>query len=155
MPHYIFIHLTICMCLFVVVYMCPVPQPYICVHVSPNRQALGEELARRLGRERCWRVRWPGRPPTAAPTEADADGGEVVAEDSANQAAAEDSADQAAADAAAYRKDANEVLVRDGREALAQCVQSAEPYPIRGLFRCVGAGGAVMTDGCGDDRWLW
>lgn len=26
---------------------------------DPPGQALAEELARRLGRERCWQVRWP------------------------------------------------------------------------------------------------
>jgi Toprim domain len=29
-------------------------------------QALAEELSRRLGRERCWRVRWPGTAPDPA-----------------------------------------------------------------------------------------
>lgn len=33
------------------------------------------------------------------------------------------------------RKDANEVLVRDGPAALRQCIDLAEPLPIRGLFR--------------------
>ena len=33
------------------------------------------------------------------------------------------------------RKDANEVLVKDGPEALRQCIDLAEPLPIRGLFR--------------------
>lgn len=98
--------------------------------MSLLRQALGEELARRLGRERCWRVRWPGRPP---PPSAE---GEEADPEAAAQRAAED---------AAYRKDANEVLVKDGKEALAQCVQAAEPYPIRGLFRCV----PCVTTACG------
>ncbi len=34
-----------------------------------------------------------------------------------------------------YRKDANEVLVKDGVEVLKQLIENAEPYPIRGLFR--------------------
>lgn len=62
--------------------------------------ALAEELARRLGRERCWRVKWPGD---------DAPGGK--------------------------RKDANDVLVKDGPGALQQAIEKAEAYPIRGLFR--------------------
>jgi twinkle protein len=49
-------------------------------------------LARRLGRERCWRVRWP-------------DG----------------------------CKDANEVLLQHGRDALRTCIEQAVPYPIAGL----------------------
>ena len=35
----------------------------------------------------------------------------------------------------AFRKDANDVLLSDGKEALLQCIEAAEPYPIRGLFR--------------------
>jgi len=70
--------------------------------------ALAEELARRLGRERCWRVKWPG---------VDAPGGR--------------------------RKDANEVLMQDGADALRGMLAAAEAYPIRGLFRCDdGEGGA-------------
>ena len=33
------------------------------------------------------------------------------------------------------RKDANEVLMKDGHEALRQFLAGAEAYPIRGLFR--------------------
>ncbi|KAJ7555040.1 hypothetical protein O6H91_05G019600 [Diphasiastrum complanatum] len=60
--------------------------------------ALAEELARRLGRERCWRVKWPKSE----------DGKQL--------------------------KDANEVLVRLGKEALKAVVEKSELYPIRGLF---------------------
>ncbi len=75
---------------------------------DPPGQALAEELARRLGRERCWRVRWPGADPMAPP---------------------------GAAPASNHRKDANEVLMLDGRHVLKQCIEDAEPYPIRGLFK--------------------
>ena len=71
-------------------------------------QALAEELARRLGRDRCWRVRWP------------------TTDDKGEQ--------QGQAELA--RKDANEVLMKDGREELHRLVAAAEPYPIRGLFKC-------------------
>lgn len=54
---------------------------------------LAEEFARRLGRVRCWRVRWP-------------DG----------------------------CKDANDVLMRHGAEALQRCVAHAEPWPLAGLW---------------------
>ncbi|CAL8460519.1 g48 [Coccomyxa elongata] len=74
-------------------------------------QALAEELARRLGRDRCWRVRWP----------------------SEAAAASDDGAEQGGTSAA--RKDANEVLLKDGPEALQALVQEADPYPIRGLFK--------------------
>jgi twinkle protein len=82
-------------------------------------QALSEELARRLGRERCWRVKWPV-------TEADA----------------------AAGGKAPPLKDANEVLMAGGPDALKAAVEGAEPYPIRGLFRCVD----VQFWGCVRDR---
>jgi twinkle protein len=63
---------------------------------QPGR-ALEEELARRLGKERCWRVRWPDREDVQC-------------------------------------KDANETLLRYGPEALRECINLAEPYPITGLY---------------------
>ncbi|XP_057428640.1 twinkle homolog protein, chloroplastic/mitochondrial [Lotus japonicus] len=61
-------------------------------------QALAEELARRIGKEKCWRVRWPkkGRDGNC--------------------------------------KDANEVLMYLGPEALREVIENAELFPIRGLF---------------------
>lgn len=56
-------------------------------------QALAEELARRIGREKCWLVTWPSG-----------------------------------------CKDANDVLVRHGPEALAECIERAQPHPIKSLF---------------------
>lgn len=56
-------------------------------------QKLEEELARRLGQDRCSRVTWP-------------DG----------------------------CKDANDVLVKCGPDALKDCINSAKPYPVEGLF---------------------
>lgn len=44
-------------------------------------------------------------------------------------------ADEEAVKEAAFRKDANEVLMKDGPEALRSCIDQAEPLPIRGLFR--------------------
>ncbi|GFP95926.1 twinkle homolog protein chloroplastic/mitochondrial [Phtheirospermum japonicum] len=61
-------------------------------------QALAEELARRLGRERCWRVKWPNKNDTES------------------------------------FKDANEVLMYMGPDALRNVIETAELYPIRGLF---------------------
>ena len=60
-------------------------------------QALTEELARRLGKEKCWRVTWP----------------------TVNDAP---------------RKDANEVLIEDGRDVLRECIEAARPYPIKSLY---------------------
>ena len=58
-------------------------------------QALGEELARRLGKERCYRVTWPEG-----------------------------------------CKDANDVLQSEGGSAaLRGCIDNAEGFPLRGLFR--------------------
>lgn len=61
-------------------------------------QALAEELARRLGRERCWRVKWPKKN--------DVD----------------------------HFKDVNEVLMYMGPTILKEVIESAELYPIKGLF---------------------
>ncbi|XP_071690115.1 twinkle homolog protein, chloroplastic/mitochondrial [Rutidosis leptorrhynchoides] len=61
-------------------------------------QALAEELARRLGRERCWRVTWPSK-----------------------------NKDE-------HFKDANEVLMFMGPAVLREVIESAELYPIKGLF---------------------
>lgn len=55
--------------------------------------ALAEEIARRVGRDKCWRVKFP-------------DG----------------------------FKDANDVLLREGQEALADLVKKAEPWPVTGLY---------------------
>ena len=60
-------------------------------------QALAEELARRLGRERCWRVTWPDSNDTPC-------------------------------------KDANEVLMAHGAEVLRECIEGAQPFPIRSLY---------------------
>ncbi|XP_022142395.1 twinkle homolog protein, chloroplastic/mitochondrial isoform X2 [Momordica charantia] len=65
---------------------------------DPPGQALAEEIARRVGRERCWRVKWPKK------NEVD------------------------------HFKDANEVLMYLGPEALKEVVDNAELFPIRGLF---------------------
>ena len=56
-------------------------------------QKLEEELARRLGRERCRRVIWP-----------------------------------------VGCKDANDVLLKHGKEALVACIDQAKPYPLAGVF---------------------
>ena len=85
-------------------------------------QALAEELSRRLGKERCWKVRW-------------------VAEKGHSQmdgtSAAQENAEQNG-DAPALPKppkDANDLLRMEGPDAVKDCIRNAEPYPIRGLFR--------------------
>ncbi|KAG5005868.1 hypothetical protein JHK85_024410 [Glycine max] len=65
---------------------------------DPPGQALAEELARRIGKEKCWRVRWPRK----------------------------SRSDNC--------KDANEVLMYLGPDALKEVIENAELYPIRGLF---------------------
>lgn len=59
---------------------------------DPGRR-VEEEIARRLGKERCWRVTWP----------------EGI-------------------------KDANHLLSTQGPEALRKAIESARPYPIKGIF---------------------
>ncbi|XP_051125285.1 twinkle homolog protein, chloroplastic/mitochondrial-like [Andrographis paniculata] len=61
-------------------------------------QALAEELARRLGKEKCWRVKWPKKNDTES------------------------------------FKDANEVLISMGPQALKEVIENAELFPIKGLF---------------------
>lgn len=59
---------------------------------------LAEELARRLGKERCYRVRWP-------------DGGDAPC------------------------KDLNETLMLHGEKVVQECIDNAEPYPIKGYHQ--------------------
>ena len=130
--------------------------------------ALAEELARRLGRERCWRVRWPlirrdhefaarsaqvTLPPeeeekietsietTTTPAAAVVGEGIVSSsslsdtEDTDVLSSSASSSAPTSVDQRYYRKDANEVLLRDGDALLRAFVESAEPLPIRGLLR--------------------
>jgi twinkle protein len=132
--------------------------------------ALAEELARRLGRERCWRARWPmssreheyaaaaanittktsTTTAAAASASAPASPADVWGPPPATAAAAFAAIDAAATAASTtpatekpapilnprwYRKDANEVLIKDGPVALKAFVEAAEPLPIRGLLR--------------------
>ena len=95
--------------------------------------ALAEELARRLGRERCWRVRWPM-------TKKDHDFvGSMNGEDATRESTADEDEGADAADGTTdskyYRKDANDVLMKDGPEMLQNFMESAEPLPIRGLLQ--------------------
>lgn len=55
---------------------------------------LMEELARRVGKHKCWRVRWP-------------DG----------------------------CKDANDTLLKHGKEKVRECIDSAEQFPVAGLYQ--------------------
>jgi twinkle protein len=70
----------------------------LAVDNDANGRVLEEELARRLGKERCWRVRWPE-------------------------------------DNDCPCKDANETLRVHGPEVVRECIETAEPYPITGLYR--------------------
>lgn len=65
----------------------------IAVDSDEPGNAFGEELARRIGRGKCWRPLWP-------------DG----------------------------CKDANDVLVRHGADTLRNCIETAQPWPVRGLY---------------------
>jgi twinkle protein len=55
--------------------------------------SLADELARRIGKHRCWRVRFPEG-----------------------------------------CKDANDTLLKHGKEVLVKCVKEAEPWPVAGLY---------------------
>jgi twinkle protein len=75
----------------------------LAVDSDPPGKTLEEELARRLGPERCWRVTWP-------------DG----------------------------CKDANDVLIQYGAASLRDCIESAKPYPLEGVFLVADLAGDVM-----------
>jgi twinkle protein len=95
---------------------------------EPGR-ALSEELSRRMGRERCYRVRWPT---TCHDSLLDSgEDGEPAVE------GGEEGEDLSTDSEASpwFRKDANEVLMKDGAATLGRYVEAAEEYPIRGLFR--------------------
>lgn len=66
---------------------------YISVDNDEPGIKLGEELARRIGKHRCWRVDYPEG-----------------------------------------CKDANDVLMKHGGDALAKCFEDAEAWPIEGLY---------------------
>lgn len=71
----------------------PIQKIIIATDADEPGRILGAELARRLGKHRCWRINWPEG-----------------------------------------RKDANDVLVNDGPEALRALVDDAEPWPIDGVM---------------------
>ena len=74
-------------------------------------QALSEELARRLGRERCWLVDFGN-------AGLDGEGGDDA---------------QAGERPSHSCKDANEVLMKLGADGLVETIQSATQYPIQGI----------------------
>lgn len=69
------------------------PRVVIAVDSDDPGNALAEEIARRIGRAKCWRALWP-------------DG----------------------------CKDANDVLVRHGAVVLRECIENAQPWPVKGLY---------------------
>ena len=125
--------------------------------------ALAEELARRLGRERCWRVRWPvtkvDHEFVSAPVGVKfsgeqerqdiSDAGSIMSpieqgslkndlnldHDANADSNGSSRSRNPVLDPTWYRKDANEVLTRDGPEKVRLFYENAEPLPIRGLLR--------------------
>lgn len=69
------------------------PKIILAVDGDDPGNALGEELARRIGRAKCWRAFWP-------------DG----------------------------CKDANDVLRLHGPDVLRECIENAQPWPVKGLY---------------------
>ena len=112
-------------------------------------EALAEELSRRLGKERCWRVRWPQRRVDASPDRSvkisspDAESSEQEGGSDPHMTAPTIQAEVTGtpdgvtlkSDDDGFRKDANEVLVKDGVQRLRELIDAAEPTPINGLFR--------------------
>ena len=84
--------------------------------------ALSDELARRFGAWKCWKVNWPTNfESTIRPHDGQTD--DDIAEEEKRD------------DARWHRKDANEVLQRDSAEALRWYVESAQAYPVHGLHK--------------------
>jgi hypothetical protein len=85
-------------------------------------------------------VTWPTSrdtslaPAAAAAAAAGPEAGSAAGPDTGLEAGSE--ADPAAAAAAGWeRKDANEVLMKDGPEVLTAYIDAAKPVPVRGLYR--------------------
>ncbi|GMH41214.1 hypothetical protein BSKO_09124 [Bryopsis sp. KO-2023] len=81
-------------------------------------EALQAELTRRIGTFRCWVVDFP-----------------TCYDDSIKPK--ECSEEEMADDDAWFRKDANEVLMKDGAKVLLKYIESCRPYPIVGLSRFI------------------
>lgn len=105
----------------------------------------GSELLEGLGPD------LPGTEGAADGAAAEVEQGAAGAE-LATAAAAGSEAMQLRVQAAYYRKDANEVLMRDGAGMLRAFLENAEPFPIRGLLRCAGASIAEVLVGAAELR---
>lgn len=97
--------------------------------------ALAEELARRLGRERCWRVKWPFTKEDHEFVVSSFGGESSLSIGGGENGEEKELKEPGQPDPTWYRKDANEVLIKDGPEMLQNFIESAEPLPIRGLLR--------------------
>ena len=89
----------------------------LAVDTDEPGQALAEELARRLGPGICWLVSWTISPESPF----------LPRQNPATPASV-----NAAVQPRVY-KDANEVLMAEGPEALRACVAAARPFPVPGL----------------------
>ena len=82
-------------------------------------QALAEELSRRIGTYKCWKVCWPNDyKSTILPLE---------------QRDAQFETEEMENNDRWFRKDANEVLIKDSIEVLKAYSYNATPFPIQGL----------------------
>ena len=85
----------------------PLRKIVIAVDNDTPGQKLAEELARRLGQERCWRATWP-----------------------TNCAQVHHGWGEASQPC----KDANDVLIHHGADVLRQCIDTATPWPVSGIM---------------------
>lgn len=88
---------------------------------EPGR-VLAEELARRLGPEICWLVSW------SVPPIWHADQRKARSQLPGSAAGAGEGAGR-------VYKDANEVLLAEGPQAIKDCIDAARPFPVPGLKR--------------------
>lgn len=89
---------------------------------EPGR-VLAAELARRLGPEICWLVSWslpPEFPAQPRRPSADTYGPTIPPPNGPTERT---------------YKDANDVILAEGPDALTACIRAAKPYPVPGLKR--------------------
>lgn len=84
---------------------------------DPPGNILAEELARRIGAWKCWRVNWPKDLETT-----------ILNPDA-------EPPKEGMNEKHWYRKDANEVLMKDSIQVLQAYIQNAQPYPVKGLLQ--------------------
>ena len=83
--------------------------------------ALAEELSRRLGAWKCWRIKWPNDFQDT-----------ILPSDRQNKKFTEEEEKD---NDRWFRKDANDVLMKDSADILKDYMNDPQPFPVKGLYR--------------------